>query len=101
MPNHSVQTKGYISSIYYSFKDETEALRCPLKIVKETDKYIFTECNRSFKKENLGHAVIKSSSAITTVEVAMRNGDEDTLREILSGWFIEKGEEILRRSTGK
>lgn len=84
----------YINSIIYRFNDNFLQIKRPFKIVAETKDSYVTGAN-SYLKEEINKVIVKQSGKYVYVKLSMIDTDENTLREVLSQWFIEKSKDII------
>lgn len=83
----------YINSIIYRFNDGYIQIKRPFKVVKETEDSYVTGANVYFKNE-INKPIVKQSGKYIYVKLSMIDTDEETLKEILSEWFIDKSKHI-------
>lgn len=83
----------YINSIIYRFNDNFLQLKRPFKIVAETKDSYVTGAN-SYLKEEINKVIVKQVGNYIYVKLSMIDTDEETLRNVLSQWFIEKSKDV-------
>ena len=83
----------YINSIIYRFNDGYIQIKRPFKVVKETEDSYVTGANVYFKNE-INKPIVKQSGKYIYVKLSMIDTDEETLKEMLSEWFIDKSKHI-------
>lgn len=85
-----------ITSIVYLFHTSEVIVKIPFKIVKETEKCLFTENGGRYLKSEIGKSFLKSPTQYAYIELVMIDADEETLREELSKWFTDKAYEVWK-----
>lgn len=83
----------YINSIIYRFNDNHIQVGRPFKVIKETkDSYITGVM--SYLKSEINKPIVKQGGNCIYVKLCMIDTNEETLREVLSEWFVEKSKDI-------
>lgn len=83
----------YINSIIYRFNDNFLQIKRPFKIIAETKDSYITGAN-SYLKNEINKCIVKQSEKYIYVKLSMIDTDEETLRNVLSQWFIEKSKDV-------
>ena len=84
----------HITTIIYSFYYDKVIIKTPCEIKKETDKYYCTKDKRHLKT-NIGKPILKHNSNYPYIKIVMIDADEQTLKNELSKWFIDKANKVL------
>ena len=82
-----------ITSALYLFSTNKVIIKVPFEIQRETEKCYFTKESRYLKSE-IGKPIFKSPTIYPYIELVMIDTDEDTLRQRLAQWFLNKANEI-------
>lgn len=83
----------YINSIIYRFNDGHLQIKRPFKIIKETEDSYITGV-MPYMKNEINKPIVKQAGNYIYVKLCMIDTDEETLRAVLSEWFIEQGKDI-------
>lgn len=82
-----------ITSAFYLFATNRVIIQDPFEIQSETEKCYFTKGRRHLKSE-IGKPIFKSPTTYSYIELVMIDADEETLRQRLAQWFLNKANEI-------
>lgn len=85
-----------ITSIFYTFHNNEVIVKVPFKIVRETEKCLFTESGARYLKDEIGKPYLKSATQYPYIELVMVDANEETLRDKLSKWFTNKAYEVWK-----
>ena len=89
----------YINSIIYRFNDNFLQIKRPFKIVAETKDSYITGANLYLKNE-INKCVVKQCGQYIYVKLSMIDTDEETLRNVLSQWLIERSKDVKEMENG-
>lgn len=83
-----------ITSAVYLFHTNQVIIKNKFEIIEETKAYYYTK-GRRYPKLEIGKAILKSATTYPYIEIFMVDEDEERLREELSRWFYNKGQDVL------